>query len=253
MAYLRSGPKDDDEKLFLAKILDTVNACNKYSKNSYTNFIDPSQQMLIKEKILAAHTFFGGYDGAERKILCVALPFAEINLDEFPISVLRVDNLSDFPLTHRDYLGSVLALGLKREKIGDILTDYQGAYIILMKDILAYVMDNLKKIGNKGVNVREVSVKDIVIKSKEVQIKYITSASMRLDAIISSALHISRADALDVISAKRVSVNHKLCEKASYLLNQKDLVSVRGYGRIKIAGIGRLTKKGRINVEIERF
>ena len=169
-------------------------------------------------------------------------------------SIIELSNKIKEKYTHRNYLGVIVKLGLKREKIGDILVDKDGADIIACKEIIRFLEFNLPGLNRfKECEVHEIKLDElrkiiIIPKYKTIQV-----SSMRLDNIVSELANTSRNKSSQIIESQRVFVNY-ICEtKITKQIKEKDLITIRGKGRFKIDEIVGNTKKGKINLKIEYF
>ena len=155
---------------------------------------------------------------------------------------------------HKDYLGALMKLGLKREKVGDILVDENGADIIIKEDILKFVLSNLPSLTRfSKAKVEEISLEDVrKIESKK-EIITITIPSMRIDNIVSELARCSRGKANELLATERVLVNYEVIQKSSKEIKPKDIVTIRGKGRFEIKEIKGNTRSGRILLEVGKF
>lgn len=245
----------NDEKLVVAKAEDLYSLCEKYSQPKFFGFLTENEVMLIKERVgcvIGFETvFFGGYDESERVMMGV---FPEWETDRsFPIALIKITKSYACTLTHRDYMGSILSLGLERSKLGDILVCDEGAYAFVAEDIAEYVRMNIKKIANCGVKTEIADVKNEKLPQHEFKTVAAVAASDRLDALLAAALKISRKNASDLIKSGKVCVNHKETENCSASIKEGDLMSVRGYGRIILEKTGGSTGSGRIHVNFKKY
>ena len=237
------------EQLTIAKITDKIKKYEKTGEICSTNFLDPSE-IVDAESIIRRYPncFFGGYDNAERKVLVIGSDNIE-NAKEY-IEVLTIE--SNKSMSHREILGSILGLGLNRDIIGDILIKDNRADVFIMKDISRYVLQNLEKVGREKVKIYKnfyenlLEVEDL---SKEVKT---TVASLRLDAIISASVGISREISTRRVQNEKVKLNHKIIINSSKQVKAGDKISVRGYGRIELVEILGETKKDRIRVVLKK-
>ena len=156
-------------------------------------------------------------------------------------------------LSHRDYLGSVLGLGLERKVIGDIIVCEDGADISVSPAIAEFLHLNLNQIGRIGVTTEILPIEELRTSEIRTKSKKDTVASLRLDNIVSSAFDLSRAKAQDAIRHGLVSVNRSECTKTDYEVRLSDKVSLRHYGKIMLSDIGGESRKGRICITIEKF
>ena len=156
-------------------------------------------------------------------------------------------------LTHRDYLGTLMSLGIDRSKTGDILTDDEGAYVFVMSDIAEYVERNVNKIANAGVNTKIVDMADFIAPKPKTTEKMCVCASLRLDAVVAATLNISRGNTEKLISSGYVKLNHREVLDRSKQVGEGDLLSIRNYGRFILKDIGNNTRKGRLHITVEKF
>lgn len=247
-----------DEKMLLAKAKDTVAICEKQYTAKALGFLTPAEAAIIKaylRQIYAADVrlmFYGGYPDAERCML-VALPeYAEDGAEAEFTSVLEISGRDIGALNHRDFLGSLLGLGIRREKIGDILCLDGKTLVFVTADIGDYIISNLDKVGRCGVKIRKVTTDEIEVPKRKIEEIRTTVAALRLDCIVAAALKTSRNVAAEVIKSKRVSVNWLECDNVSFQVNPGDTFSVRGKGRFRLAESINSTKKGRLGVCIEK-
>ncbi len=245
-----------DEKLLIARAGDTVMLCERQYAVKFMGFLSPAESAVISHNMPfgdVKRIFFGGYPEAERKLF-VALPeYAEETDAEELIAVLEITGREIDALTHRDFLGSLLGLGIRREKIGDILVYEDKTLVFVLEDIADYIMLNLQKVGRCGIRIRRMSAGEIEIPKRRVEVINATVASMRLDCIAAAALRISRSKVLDIMAEGRVSLNWLECKNPSAEVRAGDTLSIRGAGRFRVSEEIRETKKGRLAVSIEKM
>lgn len=243
-----SSPDSERSTLF-AHIFDMASSCFNHSKICYGMFLSESEQSdLIKKAshLPCPYTLFGGYDDAERKMVAFLPDYAE---PDFPISVLNIKTPNLGKLTHRDFLGSLLGLGIKREKCGDIIISEDLCSVILHSDIARFACDNLIRVGREGVSTSIDSIDSLVLPEKEFSYITGTVSSPRLDAIVALFIKSGRNQAAEFISSGRVFVNGICAMKNDMHLSGGERISVRGKGR-GIVEFGGQSKKGRIFVTI---
>lgn len=257
-----SKQQKDEDKFLIAKILDKIKFSNNRNRFECSEFLDLRQQSLVKEALeirkLNNYNFCGGYDDAERKIL-ITFPY-DINFDinnvinQFLCVIeINLPNELKMQYEHRNYLGALMKLGIKREKIGDILVRNDGADIIVKKDISDYIISNislLTRFQKSKIKIKE--IQDLIYVKKEKELVKINVPSMRLDCIVGELAKCSRADAIKLLNEERVFVNFKEELRPSKLVTEGDYITIRGKGRFKINKLLGNTKSGRINLEIEK-
>lgn len=248
---------NSEDKLLIARVEDLFSLCDKYCCARFSDFLDGGQQAVIADNLIFPFGYnvvsYGGFDDAEKKIIGVFPEWEEPDMAEFPISCLRIEGGFTRRLTHRDYLGTLMSLGLAPSKVGDIVVGEDCAYVFAYSDIAGYIKDNIRKIGNQGVRI---SVYD---NPYEVQVerryKTITSvcASERLDAVAGAAANVSRSVSAALINGGKVKLNHREISKCSETVKEGDLISIRGYGRFLVDRFGSETRKNRLHITIKQY
>ncbi|NLK73197.1 MAG: RNA-binding protein [Clostridiales bacterium] len=247
-----------EEKEIYDKIKGKIITAQKRGAVCFTDFQNP-YQLEIGAAIINSFDgicFFeyGGFENAERKIFVIYPEFVDPEDIEIPLKAIRIVSLSKTTvLEHKDVLGSILGLGLRRDKIGDILIDGNSADIVLYKETAEYISLFLDKIGKDTVSCQEISfdlLNTLKQKSKTINT---TVASLRADAVISSGLGESRSHAVRYIQSGKLKINHKEIISPSYLVKEGDLISIRGKGRMILEKVEGITKKDRIKIVIKRI
>lgn len=231
----------------------------QYEKNrySFSGFLGLSEAAdfsdFIKDYDSIPWMLFGGHDGCERVMLRIGSPETLGYDGPFPIALLKISprsaKFSD-ELSHRDFLGALLNLGIERDTIGDIYIEDNVGYVFCTESMAPYIIENLERVRHTSVDVQVIDELP-VLKSKEPEEKRIQAASLRLDLVIAHTYNMSRGAAQELFAARRVFVNGRLCENNSYELKEKDIVSVRGYGRLKLSKDLGFSRKGKHNLIIE--
>lgn len=239
-------------KILLARTEDLFRLCDKYSSARFSPFLDGSEVADIQDNMKFPYgyntMFYGGFKDAERKILGVFPEWEEAEKNLFPVSAVKFTAGFSKKLTHRDYLGTVMSLGIERAKIGDILIDGNTAYIFAYNDIAEYIARNISKVANVGVKSEVVSPCEVIVPEKEYKIIEAVCASMRLDAVAAGALNISRNNVNELIRAGRVRVNYREENRTAREIKLGDLISVRGFGRFMIDEVGSQTRSGKLHI-----
>jgi RNA-binding protein YlmH len=254
---LLSHIRDQDAKQVLVKVLDSVEISLKKMSIETTDFLDPYHLDLAKG-ILAgldvAWAYSGGLPHAERCKLIIGPGFRTLTADDVELSILEISGGSDFQvLSHRDYLGSLLGLGIRREKTGDILVTPQHAWVALDRDIADFVTHNLTHVGKVSVQIREVTPEALSLPQESYKEIRATVPSLRLDAVAGEGFALSRSKIALVIESGKVKVNWRPIEQTSFQVKQEDVISCRGLGRIILTEVRGETKKGRIAIVIKKL
>ncbi|MGE5454338.1 MAG: RNA-binding protein [Methylocystaceae bacterium] len=242
--------RDSDEALALARVLDLAQQAERRGQQA-GDFLEPRLQQLTT-KLMSRQTqvqvdWQGGYTEAERKRIVLYRPMS-LPANSCALLLLKADK----ELQHRDCLGSLLGLGLRREKVGDIVLAGASGYLIVAQEVGEFVAANLMRVGRQDVAVNLV---DVIADLEPVPPKVITTtvASMRLDAIMAAGFDLSRSDAGQLIKAEKVKVNYLATVHPDQQLQEGDLISVRGYGRLKLILLGGKNRKARQRLTLERY
>lgn len=245
----------NEDRILLNHIGDFVNLATEKYITKFSFFLNQKQCALC-EKLLKSLKFdnfklYGGYDDAERKILCVFSDYDHITYDDFPIKSLVFRYSNNVGLTHRDILGSLMSLNISRETIGDIIVSDDRAVVFVYDTISDLIKNDITKIGRTGVAVSEESID--LKKEQSFEVIEGTVASFRLDCIFALALKTSREKARTIISSKEVNINYFPVNKPDYLLKENDVFSIRGFGKFRFESINGSTKKNRIHITLKKY
>lgn len=248
-----------EAKVIIKRLLDLANKSYKQNMYTFTDFLGEGDLSLFYEYIrefdFVKYTVYGGMDDTERAMIRFGDEEELGYIEEFPIACLKVSPvLAKFSdeLSHRDYLGSLMNLGIERSVIGDIIIKEKNAFIFCKSDIKEYIMDNLYKIKHTNVKLEEVkeAFGDI---EREPAYKEIIVASLRTDVVVASVYNKSRSQVLVLFREHKVFVNGRLYENNSGILKANDMVSVRGCGRFRYEGIVRTTAKGKNIIKVDIY
>lgn len=259
---LRKIASEEEQRLVLAKVLDQLERCQRRNIPTATNFLTPQERNLTEQLLLQmgekdSVLFEGGYENAER---CIAL-FLPDYLDaqqyrqeeEYPLCAVRCEYRKEDKPSHRDFLGSLMGLGIRRDMLGDILITPGNCDILLRKEIAPFVLQNYTGAGRTHVKVFPIAPSCLQLPVQERQEIRDTVAALRLDSIVSSGFRLSRTKAAELIRAGKVEVNWCVCDKADHICAQGDVFSARGFGKFELTEVGGLSKKGRITIRIGRY
>jgi RNA-binding protein YlmH len=247
----------DDDKFSLIKTINIIDRAIKYYSVEYTNFLPPSVYVLINDYYVSddfSIENFGGNENSERKIVIIKPSYEKLEYDEVPIIAIQINYSEKFSdINHRDVLGSLMALGIKRDIIGDIYVFDSFCQIIIKKSIFEFLIMNFKKVKRNTISIKEIAFDDIKYVEAEYNLINATIGSNRLDSIISKGFNIDRNIAKRKITTQTVKVNHRLIDKAHTELCENDLISVKGEGRIILYKINGLSKKNRLRIIIKKI
>lgn len=243
----------------LNRFRDLADRC--YQKNVYTysgflSIADISDFHLIeKEFSHVPYELFGGYDLSERMILRFGSEEFLGYSEDFPITILEISPLMNKfadELNHRDFLGALMNLGIERDVIGDIIVESPKAYVFVLNSIVEYIIENLTRIKHTSVMVKKVEELPKVA-VKEPRMETIQIPSERVDVIISKVYKLSREASIQLFREGKVFVEGRLCENNSKILKPGENITVRGFGKFMYLGYNTLSRKGKINAEIEIY
>lgn len=231
--------------LLEARINDTITLTERSDRPRYLGFLTTEEaafviRLLEKRKI--NYKLFGGFDTAKRVVLGCFPDWAIETA--FPIKAITFSFRKTDKLRHRDFLGTLMALGIKRETIGDILVEDGRAVVFVLSEIHSFIMDNISKVGGVGVTLSD-SFTEPLPETDALTESTTTVSSNRLDCVIASCLSVSRNTANEYILQGLVSVNSIICEKPTKLILEGDAVTVRGKGKLIVTSLSGKTKKDR--------
>ncbi len=248
---------DLENRLMARKMLDLFQRDFDNQPIRATDYLTPHENAIV-ESILhhmegIYHRSEGGSIDSERKVILFSWSeqFLDQSIDEW-IGAVAVSGLSKAS-THRDVLGSLLGLGINRNKIGDIYVEKEIAYILMKKEFLEFVTTQLKEVGRNNVYVEE---KDLSIfqniRHELVEEKHIV-ASTRLDNIVAAVLNTSRGKAVTLIERKNVRLNWLDTTKKNTVVKERDVFSIKGKGKYQFDGIIKETKKKNLVIGVKRY
>ncbi len=243
-----------ETELLRARVQDLVDNCIKSSSPRFMGFLSEEEVAFVKtlKRFGALFSFFGGDMDSERLFLCVAPENFTVTDAAYPITALTFTFRVADTLSHRDVLGSLMALGIKRETVGDILMEQGRAVVFVSREIAKYVLTQINRIGRVGVTVTQ-GVKYPLPQRNERVRETATVASSRLDCVVAALINSSRNKAAELLAENCVTVNSAVCEKATKTVTSGDKISVRGYGKYNILSIDGTTRKGRTVLITERY
>ncbi|MFS8867610.1 photosystem II S4 domain protein [Synechococcus sp. H65.1] len=242
----------------LARILDLGEQALKTWQVVCSDFLSPPEVAEVQSRLhnLAELQVvaWGGYAQAERQRLALARPEVGVEAEGIPLAAIEIEgNFLFDPATHRDFLGALLATGIAREKVGDILViGESGAQAIVVPELVDYLSLNLTQVRSVPVKVSPIPLSQLKVQPPRVKSITTVEASLRLDAVASAGFGISRSKMVEEIQQGEVRVNWKPVTQASYLLRPQDWIAIRGRGRLQIEEVAE-TKKGRFRIQMKRY
>lgn len=245
-----------EQLVMLKRIIDLCNHAEAHHEIQTSDFISPDllgyiPQILGSYRDLS-YRLEGGYEMAEYQRLTIYPDY----LYDVPstIDIIEMSYQEQYgSIGHRDVLGAVLGLGIKREVIGDIIVGEGKIQLMATKEISSYIMDQISKIGRVTVACRLISQEELMATEPEFKLIFATVKSLRLDAIMAQGYQMARSKATQLIKAEQVKVNHNYIHQVSKEIAENDLISVRGHGRIRLEGVNGLSKKDRYKITIKKY
>lgn len=248
-----------EDELLIKRINELAAKCYGSSRFIFTDFLNPSEISLIlnneRDINYVEHKFYGGTEQCERQMLRFGSADMLGYEEEFPISCVVAEPMAKKfadELGHRDFLGSLMNLGIDRSTIGDIFIKEKTGYIFCVDRIAEYIAENLEKIKHTNVKCRVEKGNIDAIQPELKPVETVVS-SERIDAIIAKVYGMSRSQGIEYFRQKKIFVNGRVMENNSYVLKEKDIVSVRGFGKFIFDGLMRETKKGRMRVRMRVY
>lgn len=248
------------EKTLLSQRL-TELANRSYNNNQYTftNFLSVQELSefygMERELSFAGITVYGGCDIAERQMVRFGSEASLGYVEDFPIAAILIKPLSSKfsdDLNHRDFLGALMNLGIKRETLGDIFVKGNEACLFCIDSMAEYITENLTRI--KHTTVIATVVEDVSdITKPTLEDKIIQVSSERIDAVIAKVYNLSRGDSLELFPKNLVFLDGRLCTENAKILKEDAKVSVRGYGKFIFAKVAGVSKKGKTNCLIKIY
>ncbi len=265
-----SAADGKEQKLFYARLDDLEKRANG-GVVCHSSFMTPSEGYKAEKYFEAKGNkdricFFGGYFAAQRKqifLLPEYISFSaddnsvfdmiESDLDE-AIAALKISGSGFRKLTHRDYLGSILSLGIEREKLGDIcVTDDNSAIVFCSCEVVDFLLFELSSIGNDKVKLEKIKIDKNMESMQKYQSFSDTVASERLDCVVASLFNLSREKAQNLIKGGFVEFNYETASKSDSRVEKNDIISARGYGKFIVRDLSQATKKGRLRLFADKY
>lgn len=243
------------------KLEDMFRSVDEKVSTKYTTFLDRSEIVQAEDYIKSIkkyypeveYIFWGGYEGAEREILCVYHTYVGCPLEDFPLSVVQFKYSTNFAkISHRDFLGSIMALQVARNSIGDIIVGEGLTQVVVSSNVSQVLLDEITRIGKLGVSTSLVDSVTLQVTQEFKEMKG-TVSSLRLDSVLGVALKLSRSHAVQLVKSKAVAVNYLEQINPDYTLKRGDIFTARGFGKYILAEVSEPTKKDRLHVIVKKY
>lgn len=246
-----------DDRLLAAELLDKAKAALDHGRPEVTDFLDPAGRKLAEDvysyieglRVMA----FGGHRRLERVRLVVLPHYYLEETVQPPVAALEVKGRFAGEATHRDFLGALMSLGIKREKIGDIIVTDEGCHVVVAPEVAETVKRDLTRVADKPVQVEEIDLERLAVPPERIKEVRSTVASLRLDAVAGLGFGESRTHMQREIKAGKVKVNWRPVTSPDREVVAGDVISIRGRGRVVVDSLTGVSKKGRTGVVLKRL
>lgn len=244
-----------EELPFVERALEMLTLVERKQTMRLTDFLDPRQLSIIQSVASQVQDVgvaaSGGYEGAERVRAALYPDYVIMEREDYQLTLLQIIADQRFlTLEHRDVMGALLHIGLKREKFGDILVNEQGCFVVVASEIVDFVSSQVTHVHRVPVEIAQIEWEEFQRSPTKLQEKSITVASPRVDAIVGEVYNFSRAKALVPIRAGKLKVNWKVVDDPAHQLSIGDMVSLAGYGRFQLLDLSGPTRSGRLRMII---
>ncbi len=243
----------DKDDLFYSKLDDAVRLSYTWQKPYFFPFLSERKQALAESYLRSIgfenYCFFGGYDNSERKMLALC---SDDITPAFPVSAVEFRYRNCDKLTHRDFLGALMSLGIERETVGDILVGDGRTVVFVKSDLYDYIISQIFKIGNIGVKLSNADLSKLPKGRGTEEISLIVS-SLRLDNVVAAVTGFSREKTKSFILSGNVSCGFIQSTNISQLLSVGDTLIIRGKGKYILSAVQGETKKGRLRIVLIHF
>lgn len=244
-----------EEQIFIDQVLDWVNQVDTQYTPYLTSFLNP-RQIFIADSIIGQYEElrykkYGGFDRAEQERILVYPPYYEPDNEDFELTLFEINYPTKFAeLSHGQILGSIMGTGLSRSNLGDIFTDGYRWQFIIDEKMAPFIKLNFEKVGNISIQLEEKDLNERIEISNKWEKEELILASLRLDTVLAKSLNISRNRAKQLINEQKVKNNWVQVDRPDIEVEEYDILSVRGFGRIQMYKQLRTTRKENLVVEV---
>ncbi len=246
-----------DAKRFTAQINEMAERSLRDGQPIWTDFLDPGEreeaQAVLNWATGIRFNSYGGYQTAERRRLVIYPDYYIAQTITPQLSFIAIETAGFAQLNHRDYLGALMGLGIKRQKIGDVIVSDTGCQVVTTPELIDFLRLNLNKVSNQKAFVSEIDPEQLNPPNLREKTIRSTVASLRLDAIAALGFGDSRTKMAREIKGRQVKVNWKETDDPDCQLSPGDVISIRGRGRVIFREITGTSKKGRLGVVLVRL
>lgn len=250
---METGLLNEEERFLSAHIADMQRSAHRSGVPRFSAFLNEREAVVARRAVKGELCFFGGYDGAMRTVCGVLEGTYAQDLppeDCFPVRAVTFSFRKSDILSHRDFLGALLALEIKRELLGDILIA-EGYAVVFVHENAEELVCSVDKIGRIGVSAEKGVTRRLP--EQKLQQSEASVSSLRLDCVVSAAINSSRERSASLIKSGMVNADFSPCTDVSAVVKENTVISIRGKGRYRLAAISGETRKGRIRITIEKY
>lgn len=245
-----------EEAPLIAEFSDLINQAESEYRPILTNFLDPRERVIIAALLpdngLVKFKSWGGFKDAERQRGIFYPTYFKPRQDDFELTLLQLRYPIKFAqLKHSQILGTILGSGLQRQVIGDIITDDQQWQVVVDQKISQYLINQVDRIGRTKVKFETTLLSQVLSPAIDWQRAEISVLSWRLDTVLAMVFHFSRKKAKELLAADKVQLNWSRLNRPDTQLKLQDVLSVRGYGRVKLVSTTGVSKRGRIHLQVD--
>jgi len=245
----------EDEQAFIDQVIDWVMQVENQYAPYLTNFLNPRQLFIVQSVVGQYDTIqfqsFGGYEGAEQERVLIYPPYYEPTTEDFELSLFEINYPTKFAeLSHGQIMGTILGTGISRGNLGDIVTDGERWQFMVDDTMKDFVLMNVDCVGRVNVHLEERSLEELVEITDKWEMEEIVVSSLRIDVVLARAINVSRNRAKTMINDQKIKVNWVEVERPDIDVEEYDILSVRGFGRVKIGPQLGKTRKDNLVLEI---
>ncbi len=256
---LRHFAGDEELRLTLAQVLDHMETARRRLIPSRTAYLSPRERIaaedLLRSVGCTAYLPLGGWREAERQTLLFLPDWMEpeqVEQEEY-LSLLRCTWYEGERLTHRDFLGALMGMGVRRDTVGDILVDTARCDLIVLPTVADFLHNSMTSAGRTHLTITRPALTELLPPKQERKLIRTTVSTLRLDSVLGAGFSLSRSRAAQLIESGHCAVNWRETARTSQILNQGDVISCRGLGKCRLKEVGGMTRKDRITVTVERY
>ena len=244
-----------EERELLKRAEDLSRRCAGRWEITQGVFLTPAERLMLEKKFRpedgSVMRFSGGYEEAERRVLFFLPEGEEDSSTQEHLCAVHYHAFFGEP-GHRDYLGALLASGISRDRLGDILLQGADAWVFCLPGVLSHLL-MIERIGRISVRAEEVSLGDVPIPEKRREESSFSVQSLRLDAVAAGIFHLSRSHCAELIRQGLLSLNYEECTRVDAPVEEGDVLSLRGHGKGRLVELGGMSRKGRQFITAERY